>query len=104
MALMIQVPPERQSRASDDNPAHRQRNTDQRGWHSQIDLDIAGLGRVKASLWMQAAGVEIDLGVADARAYQSLEKGLDRLRSRLTVHGFDEIKLDLHRLDEAQRP
>ncbi|MDR9440617.1 MAG: flagellar hook-length control protein FliK, partial [Halomonas sp.] len=104
MALMIQLPPGHQDRSGGEDTDQQQRNARQQDWHSEIDLDIAGLGRLKASLWMNANSVEIDLRVAHDRSRQELEKGLDSLRTRLAGHGFAEIKIDLNRLEEGQTP
>ncbi|SEL75014.1 hook-length control protein FliK [Halomonas daqiaonensis] len=102
MALMIQLPPGHQDRSGAEDADQQQSNAEQQGWRSEIDLDVAGLGRLKASLWMNANSVEIDLRVAHDPSRQELEKGLDSLRSRLAGHGFEEIKVDLNRLDEEQ--
>lgn len=104
MALMIQLPPGHQDRPGGEDADQRHRNAEQHGWRSEIDLDVAGLGRLKASLWMNANSVEIDLRVAHDPSRQQLEGGLDSLRSRLAGHGFEDIKIVLNRLDEEQIP
>ncbi|MDI5922829.1 flagellar hook-length control protein FliK [Halomonas sp. LR5S13] len=102
MALMIQLPPGHQDRPGAEDTDQQKRNAEQQGWRSEIDLNIAGLGRLQASLWMKANSVEIDLRVAHDRSRQELENGLDSLRSRLSSHGFEEIKINLNRLEEEQ--
>lgn len=104
MALMIQLPPGHQDRSGGEDADQRHRNAEQQGWRSEIDLDVAGLGRLKVSLWMKTNSVEIDLRVAHDQSRQQLEGGLESLRSRLAGHGFEDIKIDLNRLDEEQIP
>lgn len=102
MALMIQLPPGHQDRSHSGESDPQHDSADQQGWRSEIDLDIAGLGRLKASLWMQSNRVEIELGVASDPSRRHLEDGLDHLRARLAGHGFEDIRIDLKRLDEEQ--
>ncbi len=104
MALMIQLPPGHQERGHGEESDPQHDGTDQRGWRSEIDLEISGLGRLKASLWMQATRIDIALAVASDPARQHLEEGLELLRSRLAGHGFEDIRIDLQRLDEEQTP
>lgn len=104
MALMIQLPPEHQDRPGAEDTDQQQRNAEQQDWRSEIDLDIAGLGRLKASLYVKANSVEIDLRVAHDQTRLELEEGLDNLRSRLAGHGFEEIRIDLDRLEGGPEP
>ncbi len=102
MALMIQVPPGHQDRTGGEKRNTENRDAEQQGWRSEIDLNIAGLGRVKASLWMQAHSVEIELNVAQELTRRQLEGGIESLRSRLAGHGFEEIRIDLNGPVEGQ--
>ncbi|WP_280549440.1 MULTISPECIES: flagellar hook-length control protein FliK [unclassified Halomonas] len=102
MALMIQLPPGPQDRSDSEGTDQQRKTTEKQGWRSEIDLDIAGIGRLQASLRMKANSVEIELRVAHDPSRQELERGLDSLRSRLTGHGFEEIKIDLQRFEEGQ--
>lgn len=104
MALMIQLPPGYQDRPGGEDTDQQQRNAEQQDWRSEIDLDIAGLGRLKASLCMKANSVEIDLRVAHDQTRLELENGIDRLRTRLAGHGFEEIRIDLDRLEGEPTP
>ncbi|MDT8879175.1 flagellar hook-length control protein FliK [Halomonas saccharevitans] len=104
MALMVPLPPGHQERQGSEESESQRRDGEQRGWRSEIDLEITGLGRLKASLWMEADRVEIDLRLAQESTRQRLESGLDHLRSRLAGHGFETIQIDLGRLDEGPTP
>ncbi|SDN88166.1 hook-length control protein FliK [Halomonas shengliensis] len=97
MALLVQPPVgERLPREGDqEEPAGEDAR---RTWRSDIDLEVQGAGRVTASLWMQAARLEIDMWVADPDALARLQEGLDALRSRLGAHGFEEVGVTLGRL------
>ncbi|MEQ6887191.1 flagellar hook-length control protein FliK [Halomonas sp. CS7] len=104
MALMVPLPPGHQERPGSEETESQRRDGEQRGWRSEIDLDVAGLGRLKASLWMDADRVEIDLRLAHESTRQRLERDLEILRSRLAGHGFETIQIDLGRLDEGSTP
>ncbi|SFT56270.1 flagellar hook-length control protein FliK [Halomonas saccharevitans] len=104
MALMVPPPPGQQERSGSEDAESQRRDRERRGWRSEIDLDVAGLGRMKASLWMEADRVEIDLRLARDSTRQRLESGIDHLRARLAGHGFETIQIDLARLDEGPTP
>ncbi|WP_108446280.1 flagellar hook-length control protein FliK [Halomonas denitrificans] len=103
MALMIPLPPGHQEPPGGEE-ASRGRDDEQRGWRSEIDLDVDGLGRLKASLWMDADRVEIDLRLARESTRQRLEGDLENLRARLAGHGFTTVLVELGPLDEESAP
>lgn len=99
MALMIPLTPGQQERPDGEAEAQRQRG-EQRGWRSEIDLVVDGLGRLKASLWMDAERVEVDLRLASESTRERLEGDLESLRNRLAGHGFETVRVALGPLDE----
>lgn len=101
MALMIQPPDERREHAQRDEHESAPDDPESRAWRSSIDVEIAEQGRLTASLWMQSDRVAIDLGVANPAFLEQLETDIDALRSRLAGHGFSEIHVDVHALDEG---
>ncbi|MFG6158717.1 flagellar hook-length control protein FliK [Halomonas sp. 1390] len=104
MALMVPMPPGHQEWTGGEEADAQRREGEQRGWRSEIDLDVAGLGRLKASLWMDADRVEVDLRLAHESARQRLERDLESLRSRLAGHGFETVQIELGKLDEEPTP
>ncbi|QFU00103.1 Flagellar hook-length control protein FliK [Halomonas sp. THAF5a] len=104
MALVIQLPPGHQDRPSGEQDDSSRRDAEQRGWRSEIDLEVDGLGRLTASLWMDAERVEIDLRLARESSRQRLEHDLESLRARLAGHGFGTIQVELGPLMEESTP
>ncbi|MFP4262391.1 MAG: flagellar hook-length control protein FliK [Halomonas sp.] len=97
MALLIQPPVgERASRDEEQEapPGEDARRT----WRSDIDLEVQGAGRVKASVWMQDTRLEIDMRVADPETLTRLQEGRAPLEARLGAHGFEEVGVTLERL------
>ncbi len=99
MALMIQLPVGERGRDGEPGESDGEGNAEGHGWRSEIDLDVAGLGRLQASVWMQQARLEIDLR-APEDALGPLEAGLEHLKSRLAGHGFEEVGVTLAALEE----
>lgn len=104
MALLIQPPPGHQERPGKEDSDQQQDSSEGESWRSELDLDIAGIGRLKASLWMNTNSVEIDLVVAQDQSRQRLESGLDTLRARIAGHGFEDIKIALDQFEKRQMP
>nr|WP_281378379.1 flagellar hook-length control protein FliK [Halomonas organivorans] len=98
MALVIQLPQGRREGQPGGDEASGERRNESQGWRSELDLDVAGLGPMKVSLWMRDARLDIDLRVNEEAARSRLEAGLEVLRRRLAGHGFDDVRL---RLDAA---
>ncbi|MFG6176453.1 flagellar hook-length control protein FliK [Halomonas sp. THAF12] len=98
MALVIQLPQGRREGQPGDDGASGERRNESQGWRSELDLEVAGLGPMKVSLWMRDARLDIDLRVNEEAARSRLEAGLEVLRRRLAGHGFDDVRL---RLDAA---
>ncbi|XKE45417.1 flagellar hook-length control protein FliK [Halomonas organivorans] len=95
MALVIQLPQgRRDGRGGGDDEAERGED-EHGGWRSDLELEVAGLGPIKASLWMKEAHLDIDLQIRDEGMLPCLETGLEALRQRLTGHGFEEVRLRL---------
>ncbi|MDT0500529.1 MULTISPECIES: flagellar hook-length control protein FliK [unclassified Halomonas] len=94
MALLIQPPTGHQASrdgAEDDAPE----GDSQRTWRSDIDLDLEGIGRIKASVWMQASRLEIDMHIIHNDTLERLQAGLPALKARLNAHGFEEVSATL---------
>lgn len=97
MALLVQ-PPVGERPPGDGDQEEPAGEDARRTWRSDIDLEVQGAGRITASLWMQAARLEIDMRVADLEALARLQEGRDALKARLTAHGFEEVGVTLERL------
>lgn len=97
MALLIQPPAgQQESREGAQNESAGEDSP--RTWRSDIDLDIQGAGRIKASVWLQATRLEIDIHIADPETLDRLQQGLSPFKARLSGHGFDDIGITLMRL------
>ncbi|HSH47430.1 MAG TPA: flagellar hook-length control protein FliK [Halomonas sp.] len=99
MALMILPPPD--ERTPEDEAESAEQETQGRAWRSEIDLDIAGTGRLQASLWMRAEQLKITLRVSEHGVYQRLKDDADTLQARLSGHGFSHVDIDLGILKEG---
>lgn len=97
MALLIQ-PPAGQQESREGTQDESTGEDSQRTWRSDIDLDVQGAGRIKASVWMQAAQLEIDMQIADGDTLERLREGLTPLKARLSGHGFEDVGVTLTRL------
>ncbi|RTR04423.1 flagellar hook-length control protein FliK [Halomonas nitroreducens] len=95
MALVISLPQGRRDEPEGGDDAERRRERGHGGWRSELDLEVAGLGPLKVSLWMKEARLDIDLQSADEAALARLEAGLETLRQRLEGHGFEDVRLRL---------
>lgn len=104
MALLVPLPPGHQERPGSEEDEAQGRGGEHRGWRSEIDLNVDGLGRLKASLWMDAERVEIDLRLARESTRERLEGDLESLRARLVGHGFETVQIELGLLKEEPTP
>ena len=102
MALLIQ-PPAGQQESREGAQDESAGEDSQRTWRSDIDLDVQGAGRIKASVWMQAAQLEIDMQIADGDTLERLREGLAPLKARLSGHGFEDVGVTLSRLTTEPR-
>ena len=100
MALMIQPPDERGEPSRNDEREPSPDDPESRAWRSSIDVEVADQGRLTASLWMQSDRIAINLSVANPAFHQQLEAGIDTLYSRLAGHGFSDIDIQLHALNQ----
>lgn len=97
MALLIQPPAEHQA-PSDDSQDGTTDGDSQRTWRSDIDLEVQGAGRIKATVWMQTSRLEVDMSIADCNTLERLKEGLAPLQARLDGHGFENAGITLRRL------
>lgn len=100
MALVIQLPQgRREGQGGEGQDSEQSRDEASAEWRSDLELEVAGIGPLKASLRMREARLDIDLRTREA-SLARLEGGLESLRHRLAAHGFDDVRLRLEGLPE----
>ncbi|MDR5866914.1 flagellar hook-length control protein FliK [Halomonas koreensis] len=98
MALVIQLPQgRREGQGGEGQASEESRDEASPEWRSDLELEVAGIGPLKASLRMREARLDIELRAREA-ALARLEGGLEPLRHRLAAHGFDDVRLSLEGL------
>ena len=93
MALVLQVPVAERDAPSEEKG--EQERDEQEAWRSAMTLQVAGLGEVQVSLWLQGTRLDLGLSAAAPDVRQVLEGGLDQLKGRLAALGLEEVKVRL---------
>lgn len=94
MALMIQVPGERERR----HPKEEQEGGDgddgaDQAWRSSMSLRLPELGHIGVELRLWERRVALTLTSESPAVVERLDRGRDVLRERLETRGFEEVAL-----------
>ncbi|WP_201220165.1 flagellar hook-length control protein FliK [Halochromatium roseum] len=95
MALMIQPPAKRDERGGSDEEQEQQ-ESGANEWHSNMTLQVAGLGEVGVKLWLRDSHLDIELMARDPDVRLALAEGVERLKSRLDALDLAEVRIRLH--------
>lgn len=101
MALMIQLPDERQRAASGEDEAAE--GDEEAAWHSTLSLSLPALGEIHVDLRLKGERVTLTLESASQEVVEQLEAGQEILRERLAARGFQVALLARLRLEEGDR-
>lgn len=72
----------------------------ERGWHSEIQLEVPNVGAFSASLRLYQSILSVDLSTPDLSTYEQLEQGLGALQRRLTAFDFRNVQLKARHIAE----
>ncbi|WP_339118060.1 flagellar hook-length control protein FliK [Halomonas sp. BMC6] len=88
MALVINLPGRdgQKEGAGDEGEADK-------GWRSEMQLDVPNLGRFNIALALYQGALTIDLTAEDAETRQRLEEGVGALEQRLSAFDFRKVKV-----------
>jgi hypothetical protein len=95
MALMIQPPAKRDERGGTDEE-QGQDESGAKEWHSNMTLQVAGLGEVGVKLWLRDSQLDLELVARDPDVRLALAEGVERLQSRLDALDLAEVRIRLH--------
>ncbi|MBK1621515.1 hypothetical protein CKO42_24505 [Lamprobacter modestohalophilus] len=95
MALMIQPPAKRDERGGTDEE-QGQDESGTKEWHSNMTLQVAGLGEVGVKLWLRDSQLDLELVARDPDVRLALAEGVDQLKSRLDALDLAEVRIRLH--------
>ncbi|MBD3894458.1 flagellar hook-length control protein FliK [Halomonas sp. ML-15] len=102
MALMIQLPDERERRSQGDEDAGQA--DEEPAWHSTLSLTLPALGEIQVDLRLKGERVALTLESASQQVVERLEGGKEVLHDRLTARGFSQVSLLARlRVDEEER-
>ncbi|MEA3639766.1 MAG: flagellar hook-length control protein FliK [Lamprobacter sp.] len=96
MALMIQPPAKRDERGSSEEEQQGQEESGSNEWHSNMTLQVTGLGEVGVKLWLGEARLELELAAQDPDVRFALAEGVEQLKSRLGALGLANVQVRLH--------